>query len=517
MIKINRALVSVSDKSNILKLVTILQKLSIEIISTGGTAALLKKNNIIVTEVSDYTQFPEMLDGRVKTLHPKIYGGILAQKDNPKHLETLKENNIPQIDLVIVNLYPFESTINNPKCSLELAIENIDIGGPTMVRAAAKNYKSVAVLTDPDEYANFSKQLIKHKGALEEAYRFKLAQNAFSHTAHYDKVISDYLSKKNKQENFPNILTQNMKKKMDMRYGENPHQEAAFYVEPQIQNGSLANFKQIQGKELSFNNLNDADTAWECVKLFSAPTCVIVKHANPCGVCSASTIKDAYEGAFSTDSTSAFGGIISTNKQIDSETAKIIMNQFVEVIIAPSYSDEALNIFKTKENIRLLQVELKILKNQLDFKKIGGGWLVQESDDHKLDINKCKVVTKLKPNSEQLEDLFFSWEVARYVKSNAIIFCKNKKTLGIGAGQMSRVDSTRIAAIKAESANISLTKSVVASDAFFPFRDGIDVLASYGAKCVIQPGGSIKDDEVIKAADELGLIMVFTGIRHFKH
>ena len=517
MIKISRALISVSDKSNILGLATILQDLNIEIISTGGTATLLKENNIKVTEVSNYTQFPEMLDGRVKTLHPKIYGGILAQKDNPKHIETLKENSIPQIDLVIVNLYPFESTISNPKCNLELAIENIDIGGPTMIRAAAKNFKSVAVLTNPNEYDNFSKQLIENKGGLEESYRFKLAQNAFSHTAHYDKIISDYLSKNDKQINFPKTLIQSMNKKIDMRYGENPHQEAAFYAEPQIQNGALANFKQVQGKELSFNNLNDSDTAWECVKLFSTPTCVIVKHANPCGVCSAKTIKDAYEGAFSTDPTSAFGGIISINKKMDLETAKLIMNQFVEVIIAPNYSEEALNIFKSKENIRLLQVEINTLENQLDFKKIGGGWLVQTSDNHKLDINKCKVVTKLKPSTEQLEDLNFSWKVARHVKSNAIVFCKDKKTLGVGAGQMSRVDSTRIAAIKAENANISLTDSVVASDAFFPFRDGIDVLASYGAKCVIQPGGSVKDDEVIEAADELGLIMIFTGIRHFKH
>jgi len=517
MIKISRALISVSDKSNILELARTLQDLNIEIISTGGTAALLKENNIQVTEVSDYTQFPEMLNGRVKTLHPKIYGGILAQKDNPKHIATLKENGIPKIDLVIVNLYPFEATINNPKCNLEQAIENIDIGGPTMVRAAAKNYKSVAVLTNPSEYDIFSKELIKNKGTLEESYRFSLAQNAFLHTAHYDKAISDYLSKNNKQEKFPNTLTQNMNKKMDMRYGENPHQAAAFYVEPKIQNGSLANFKQIQGKELSFNNLNDSDTAWECVKLFSAPTCVIVKHANPCGVCTARTIKNAYKGAFSTDSTSAFGGIISINKEMDSEAAELIMNQFVEVIIAPSYSEAALNIFKRKANIRLLQVEINTLKNNLDFKKIGGGWLVQTSDDHKLDVTKCKVVTKLKPNTAQLEDLNFAWEVARHVKSNAIIFCKDKKTLGVGAGQMSRVDSTRIAAIKAKNANISLTGSVVASDAFFPFRDGVDVLASYGAKCVIQPGGSIKDAEVIKAADELGLIMIFTGIRHFKH
>jgi len=517
MIKISRALVSVSDKSNILELVKILQGFNIEIISTGGTAALLKKNNIKVTEVSDYTQFPEMLDGRVKTLHPKIYGGILAQKDNLKHIETLKKNSIPQIDLVIVNLYPFESTINDPKCNLDLAIENIDIGGPTMVRAAAKNFKNVAVLTNPSEYEIFSKELIENKGALKESYRFELAQNAFLHTAHYDKAISDYLSKNDTQGKFPTTLTQNMIKKMDMRYGENPHQEAAFYVETKIQNGSLANFKQIQGKELSFNNLNDSDTAWECVKLFSTSTCVIVKHANPCGVCSAKTIKDAYEGAFSTDSTSAFGGIIAINREMDLDTAELIMNQFVEVIIAPHYSEDALNIFKTKVNIRLLQVKINILKDNLDFKKIGGGWLVQTSDDHKLDINKCKVVTKLKPSAEQLEDLNFSWEVARHVKSNAIIFCKNKKTLGVGAGQMSRVDSTRIAAIKAENANASLTDSVVASDAFFPFRDGIDVLASYGAKCVIQPGGSINDNEVIQAANEHGLVMIFTGIRHFKH
>ena len=344
-----------------------------------------------------------------------------------------------------------------------------------------------------------------------------LLKNAFSHTAYYDGVISKYLSNADKEITFPKTLTQSMNKKMDMRYGENPHQKAAFYIEPKIQNGSLANFKQIQGKELSFNNLNDSDTAWECVKLFSEPTCVIVKHANPCGVCSAKNIKNAYEGAFSTDPTSSFGGIIAINKEMDSETAELIMNQFVEVIIAPSYSEAALSIFKTKVNIRLLEVEINTLENNLDFKKIGGGWLVQTSDNHKLNINKCKVVTKLKPSAEQLEDLNFAWEVARHVKSNAIIFCKDKKTLGVGAGQMSRVDSTRIAAIKAGNAGISLTNSVVASDAFFPFRDGIDILSSFGAKCVIQPGGSIKDNEVIEAADQQGLIMIFTDIRHFKH
>ena len=517
MIKIRRALISVSDKKNILEIAKVLKSLNIEIISTGGTASLLKDNDIKVTDVSDYTGFPEMLDGRVKTLHPKIHGGILAQKDNPKHIKTLEKNNIPQIDLVIVNLYPFEETIANPKCTLELAVENIDIGGPTMIRAAAKNYKSITVLTNPNEYDYFSNQLLSGKGKIEEQYRFELAQNAFLHTAHYDNVISNYLSQSNEKIDFPKILNQKMIKKMDMRYGENPHQKAAFYTEPNIKNGALANFSQIQGKELSFNNLNDSDTAWECVKLFSDPSCVIVKHANPCGVCSANNISDAYQGAFLTDPTSAFGGIIAINKEIDLKTAELIMKQFVEVIIAPGYSPEAINIFKSKRNIRLLKVSISVSDKQFDFKKIGGGWLVQTSDNHELDISKCKIVTKLKPSSSQIADLGFAWEVAKHVKSNAIVFCKNKKTLGVGAGQMSRVDSTRIAALKSETAKISLLNSVVASDAFFPFRDGIDVLSSYGAKCVIQPGGSIKDEEVIKAADELGLVMVFTGIRHFKH
>jgi len=517
MIKISRALISVSDKSNILELAKILQDLNIEIISTGGTASLLKKNNIKVIEVSEYTKFPEMLDGRVKTLHPKIHGGILAQNDNSAHKDTLKKNNIPKIDLVVVNLYPFESTINKPECSLELAIENIDVGGPTMIRAAAKNYINVAVLTTPDEYDHFSKKLKENKGTLEESYRFELAKKAFSHTAYYDKAISDYLSNNKKEGSFPKTLSLTMDKKMDMRYGENPHQEAAFFTEPKIQNGALANFEQIQGKDLSFNNLNDSDTAWECVKSLTEPSCVIVKHANPCGVCSGKTTKDAYLGAFSTDMTSAFGGIIAINKEIDLETAELIIKQFVEVIIAPGYSKEAKDIFKSKVNIRLLQIKINNLDNQLDFKKIGGGWLVQTNDTIKIDINKCEIVTKLKPNIKQLDDLNFAWKVAKYVKSNAIIFCKDMKTLGVGAGQMSRVDSTRIAAIKAENANISLSDSVVASDAFFPFRDGIDVLAGYGAKCVIQPGGSVKDNEVIKAADEHGLIMIFTGVRHFRH
>ena len=377
MIKIRRALISVSDKKNILELAKVLKSLNIEIVSTGGTASLLKDNDIKVTDVSDYTGFPEMLDGRVKTLHPKIHGGILAQKDNPKHIKTLEKNNIPQIDLVIVNLYPFEETIANPKCTLELAVENIDIGGPTMIRAAAKNYKSITVLTNPNEYDYFSNQLLSGKGKIEEQYRFELAQNAFLHTAHYDKVISNYLFQSNEKIDFPKILNQKMIKKMDMRYGENPHQKAAFYTEPNIKNGALANFSQIQGKELSFNNLNDSDTAWECVKLFSDPSCVIVKHANPCGVCSANNISDAYQGAFLTDPTSAFGGIIAINKEIDLKTAELIMKQFVEVIIAPGYSPEAINIFKSKRNIRLLKVSINTSVKQFDFKKISGGWLVQ--------------------------------------------------------------------------------------------------------------------------------------------
>ena len=515
MKKIKRALISVSDKENILDLAKVLIDYNVEIISTGGSAKLLKDNSIKVIEVSEYTNFPEMLDGRVKTLHPKIHGGILANRNIKNHLETIKQNDINEIDLVVVNLYPFQQAIKKESCTLDEAIENIDIGGPTMIRAAAKNFQSVAVLTDPNDYSEFIKKMNVNQGSLDVESRFMLAKKAFLHTAQYDGAISSYLSKGNQL--LPNVLTKVLEKTMDMRYGENPHQVAAFYKENEYLPGALSNFSQLQGKELSFNNLNDSDNAWECVKSFDEPSCVIVKHANPCGVCSAANVSDAYKGAFLTDPISAFGGIIAFNKELDSKTASLIINQFAEVIIAPNFTDEALSIFKTKPNIRLLRIPTEKVAGQLDFKKIGGGWLVQTADDHELDINQCEVVTKLKPDMEHLLDLKFAWQVAQYVKSNAIVFCKNKKTIGVGAGQMSRVDSTKIAAIKAENAGLNLKNSVVASDAFFPFRDGIDVLASYGAKYVIQPGGSLKDNEVIQAANEHGLVMLFTKIRHFKH
>ena len=518
MKKILRALISVSDKTNIIELASLLIKHNVEILSTGGTAKLLLEHDLPVIEVSDYTGYPEMLDGRVKTLHPKIHGGILGKRNDINHIETMKINNINEIDLVIVNLYPFQSTIEREDCTLDLAIENIDIGGPTMIRAAAKNYNSVAVITDPNDYEDFSKEFIRENGSVTSEYKFKLAKKAFIHTTLYDGAISNYLSSiKQEKKMLPTQLIQVMKKNLDMRYGENPHQTAAFYKEPNIVKGSLSNFTQIQGKDLSFNNLNDADTAWECVKRFSQPSCVIVKHANPCGVCSADTNLLAYQGAFSTDPTSSFGGIISFNKKVDEQTAELIIKQFSEVIIAPDYSEEALSVFNKKINIRVLKVPLFETNNQLDYKKIGGGWLVQTIDKHALNINECKVVSKIKPTPEELIETKFAWQVAQYVKSNAIIFTKNNKTLAIGAGQMSRVDSTIIATIKAKKAGLSLSDSIVASDAFFPFRDGVDILAEYGARCVIQPGGSIKDDEVIKAADEHKLVMLFTNIRHFKH
>ena len=517
MAKIKRALLSVSNKENILELAKILKSFNIEILSTGGTAKLLKDNKIEVTEVSDFTKFPEILDGRVKTLHPKIHGGILNIRNNSDHIETIKKHNIGHIDLVVVNLYPFESTIAKKECSLEDAIENIDIGGPAMIRSAAKNYKHVTVLTNPMSYHKFIEEISSNQGSIKEKYRLELSQIAFQHTAKYDSIISQYLLTKTDKNKMPDQLVRTMNKKIEMRYGENPHQKAAFYTDPSPSKGTLSTFNQIQGKELSFNNLNDANNAWECVKSFSEPTCVIVKHANPCGVSSAQTILEAYKYAYSTDPTSAFGGIIAINQEMDKDTAELICKQFVEVLIAPSFSLKAKKIFEKKENIRLLQVSLDKNEDELDFKKIGGGWLVQTPDKHILNINKCEIVTDLKPDQKQLEDLQFSWKVAQYVKSNAIIFGKDKRTLGVGAGQMSRVDSTRIATIKAQKENIILTDSVVASDAFFPFRDGIDVLAKSGAKCVIQPGGSIRDDEVIKAANEHNLIMLFTNIRHFKH
>jgi len=519
MIKIKRALISVSDKKGIIDFAKTLIKFNVEILSTGGTAKLLADNNIPVIEVSDYTGFPEMLDGRVKTLHPKIHGGILGKRDDEKHLQTMNKSNIPLIDLVVVNLYPFEATISKENCPLSEAIENIDIGGPAMIRSSAKNYNGVAVVTDASDYKMIEDALKQNDGALNLECRFNLAKKAFEHTAKYDSAISNYLNglDTNKSVTYPNKLNLVFNKKMELRYGENPHQSASFYVDEIANKGSLASFKQLQGKELSYNNLNDADTAWECVKSFKLPSCVIVKHANPCGVGSSKNLLDAYKKAFLTDPTSAFGGIIACNTSIDINTASQIITQFVEVVIAPSYNLESLKVFESKPNIRLLEVTLDNNFNAFELKKVGGGLLVQSPDNFNIDMDHCKVVSKLKPNKEQMEDMLFAWRVAKYVKSNAIVFCKNNQTLGIGAGQMSRVDSTKIASIKAHNANLDLTNSVVASDAFFPFRDGIDVLAAAGAKCVIQPGGSLRDEEVVSAADELGLVMLFTGYRHFRH
>lgn len=519
MIKIKRALISVSDKKGIIEFARVLNKLNVEILSTGGTAKLFADNNIAVIEVSDYTGFPEMLDGRVKTLHPKIHGGILGKRDDKKHLQTMLESNIPLIDLVVVNLYPFEVTISKENCPLSEAIENIDIGGPAMIRSSAKNYNGVVIVTDTSDYKLIEDALEQNNGEINLELRFNLAKKAFEYTAKYDSAIFNYLSgfDKNKNTAYPNKLNLTFNKKMDLRYGENPHQSASFYIDEIATKGSLASFKQIQGKELSYNNLNDADAAWECVKSFKIPSCVIVKHANPCGVGSSKDLLEAYKKAFSTDPTSAFGGIIACNKMLDKNTASQIITQFVEVVIAPSFDTESLKIFESKPNIRLLEVTLDNNFSAFELKKIGGGLLLQSPDNFSIDINHCKVVSKLKPNEEQIADMLFAWRVAKYVKSNAIVFCKNNQTLGIGAGQMSRVDSTKIASIKAQNANLDLKNSVVASDAFFPFRDGVDVLAASGAKCVIQPGGSLRDEEVISAADELGLVMLFTGYRHFRH
>lgn len=522
MNKISTALISVSDKTNIIQFAKNLQKLGIKILSTGGTAETLKNSGLIVTEVSEHTGFPEMLDGRVKTLHPMIHGGILAKRDDTNHLNTIKNHNIDLIDLVVINLYPFQETIAKKDCSYELAIENIDIGGPAMIRSAAKNHASVAVVTDPIDYDLIMKELNDNNGAISYEIKKELAKKAFGHTSNYDKAIYAYLDQGNKKDEesiaYPTYLNFELTKVMDMRYGENPHQTAAFYKENNsLYKGALSNFSQLQGKELSFNNLNDAENAWECVKNLNEKSCVIVKHANPCGVASASSALSAYLSAFKTDPTSAFGGIIAFNTTVDEDTAIEINKQFAELIIAPKFSNEAIKIFEKKLNLRLLEIPLINGNDPFDIKKIGGGLLIQSPDVSDFNISNCKVVSKLQPNAEQIKDLNFAWHVAKYVKSNAIVFCKNLMTLGVGAGQMSRVDSTRIAALKAENANIDLLNSVVASDAFFPFRDGIDVLAKYGAKCVIQPGGSIRDDEVIEAANELELVMLFTNERHFKH
>jgi phosphoribosylaminoimidazolecarboxamide formyltransferase/IMP cyclohydrolase len=516
MNKIKTALISVSDKTGLIELAQKLNKLDIKILSTGGSAKALQDSNIPVTEVSEHTKFPEMLDGRVKTLNPIIHGGILAKRNNDKHLKTIQKNGIELIDLVIINLYPFVKTIENPNSTFEDAIENIDIGGPAMIRSSAKNHADVAIITEPKDYDFIIKELEDNDGKLSLDTKKQLAIKAFKHTSEYDNAIYNYLSN-NKEEIFPKSLHLKFEKDIEMRYGENPHQKAAFYKHKTDYEGALSNFNQLQGKELSFNNLNDAETAWECVKNLNENSCVIVKHANPCGVASDRTIMESYLKAFKTDPTSAFGGIIAFNNLVDEQTAMEINNQFAELIIAPEFSKKALEVFSAKRNLRLLQIPNVKGHDPFDIKKIGGGILLQTPDHINFDINDCKIVSNLKPTPDQLTDMSFAWHVAKYVKSNAIIFCKDKMTLGVGAGQMSRVDSTRIAAIKAENASRNLSSSVVASDAFFPFRDGIDVLAQYGAKCVIQPGGSMRDDEVIQAANEHNLVMLFTNIRHFKH
>jgi phosphoribosylaminoimidazolecarboxamide formyltransferase/IMP cyclohydrolase len=518
---IKQALISVSDKTGIVEFAQALSQCGVTILSTGGTAKELRNAGVDVIEVSDYTGFPEMLDGRVKTLHPKIHAGILAQRDLATHMEVMERMSFPAIDLVVVNLYPFSETIAKASSSLEEAIENIDIGGPTMVRAAAKNYKSVAVVTDPEDYSSVLNEIKSNNCMVSEENLFHLACKAFSHTAAYDSVISNYLtgiSSDGQHKKFPANLNLNFTIAQDLRYGENPHQEAALYRDDSsAAAGSLASYTQLQGKELSYNNIADADAAWECVKTFSSPACVIIKHANPCGVAVSDNPLMAYNAAFSTDPTSAFGGIIAFNRELDGVTAEAIIKQFVEVIVIPSITVEAQNILAQRKNVRVLILDLMGKNNALDFKRVGGGLLVQAPDHMNIDSSQLKVVTKAQPTQQEMNDLLFSWRVAKFVKSNAIVFCLNGQTLGIGAGQMSRVDSARIASIKAQNAELTLVNSVVASDAFFPFRDGLDVVVQAGAKAIIQPGGSIRDEEVIAAADEHGVTMVFTNIRHFRH
>ena len=515
-----QALISVSDKTGIADLARAFVRFGIELLSTGGTARLLKDAGLAVTEIGEYTGFPEMLDGRVKTLHPKVHGGILARRDIEAHVQALEDHAIPAIDIVVVNLYPFAATVAHPDCTLENAIENIDIGGPTMVRAAAKNWQHVTVITSPADYPALTLEIESAAGAISLETRFRLARQAFSHTAAYDAAISNYLTATDidgKRMPFPAQANMNFSNVQNLRYGENPHQQAAFYRDLTPAAGSLSNYAQLQGKELSYNNIADSDAAWECVKTFDEPACVIVKHANPCGVAVDATVSGAYKKAFTTDTTSAFGGIIAFNRALDSVTAKAVSGQFVEVVIAPKVDDAARAVFAEKKNVRVLEVPLGDGANDFDYKRIGGGLLIQTPDVKNISADDLRIVTRKKPDEKQMSDLLFAWRVAKFVKSNAIVFCKDGMTLGVGAGQMSRVDSARIASIKAENGGLSLGGSVVASDAFFPFRDGIDVVANAGATGIIQPGGSVRDEEVIAAADEHDVAMVFTGVRHFRH
>lgn len=520
LVPIKRALISVSDKTGIVDFARALQAQGVELLSTGGTYKLLVENDIPATEISDYTGFPEMMDGRVKTLHPKVHGGILARRGTDDAV--MSEHQIAPIDLVVVNLYPFAKTVANPGCSLADAIENIDIGGPTMVRAAAKNHAHVAIVVNASSYSDVLAELQTNSGALSLDTRFDLAVAAFEHTAAYDGAIANYLGARvnSADEVFPRTFNTQFIKVQAMRYGENPHQKAAFYKEQDHSEASICTARQLQGKELSFNNVADTDAALETVKLFDQPACVIVKHANPCGVAQGADIKIAYEKAFATDPESAFGGIIAFNRELDGQTAQAIVDkQFVEVIIAPQVSQEAVAIVAGKKNVRLLECGQWSENSAptLDFKRVNGGLLVQDRDLGMVSLNDLEVVSKRAPTDEQLQDLLFAWKVAKMVKSNAIVYASNRQTIGVGAGQMSRVNSARIAGIKAEHAGLQVKGSVMASDAFFPFRDGIDNAAAAGIAAVIQPGGSMRDEEVIAAADEHDLAMVFTRMRHFRH
>jgi len=513
------ALISVSDKSGLLELAAQLLQLGFGLLSTGGTARTLADAGLPVTEVSDYTGFPEIMAGRVKTLHPRIHGGLLGRAATDDAVMT--QHDIPRIQLAVINLYPFEAVTANPDCSLQEAIENIDIGGPAMVRSAAKNHASVGIVTSPDQYTRLLEQLTRGRGELSDAFRFELAIAAFNRIAQYDAAIANYLSALEPaggQLQFPRQLNQCFSKIMDLRYGENPHQQSAWYRDASIAAGGLAQARQLQGKELSFNNIADADAAWACVNQFDSPACVIVKHANPCGVAIAGRPLEAYQRAFSTDPTSAFGGVIAFNQTVDGDCARaLIQQQFVEVLLAPSFTPEALAALAAKANVRVLQLPLDAAIQQLDLKRIAGGLLVQTADSLIVQRSDCQVVSRRPPTEEEWQDLLFAWKVARMVKSNAIVYAARGQTLGIGAGQMSRVDSARIARWKAADAGLELSGSAMASDAFFPFRDGPDTAAEAGISSIIHPGGSMRDDEVIAAADEHGLAMVFTGVRHFRH
>jgi len=517
------ALLSVSDKRGVVDFGRALAVLGFGLLSTGGTAAALREAGLEVTDVAEHTGSPEMLDGRVKTLHPRVHAGILARRDLPEHMATLAQQGIPAIDIVAVNLYPFAQTVARPGCSMDEAIENIDIGGPAMVRAAAKNHGGeaggVGIVTDPDDYPAVLDEL-RASGRLSAAMRYRLAVKAFTHTARYDGMVANWLSAHGpggEAADFPERLQLGFDRLQNLRYGENPHQAAAFYRDSLAAEGGIAGAVQLQGKALSYNNIADADAAWECVKAFAAGACVIVKHANPCGVALGDTPAEAYARAFATDPTSAFGGIIAFNREVDAATAEGVSRQFMEVLIAPAYTADALALLTTKANVRVLRCGLGDPAGVWDLKRVGGGLLVQTRDAGTVTADALRVVSERQPTVAEMADLRFAWTVARFVKSNAIVYCRQGQTLGVGAGQMSRVDSARIARIKADSAGLPIAGSVVASDAFFPFRDGLEVLAEAGATAVIQPGGSQRDAEVIAAADRHGIAMVFTGFRHFRH